>query len=114
MGLFSRRAFSNASGPHGYQSTGVCACCRREGLFSLARRLVYMTMGEEAFDFEMLDPGRDRAVRPWRQESDGLAAGAHGQTRHGHRRFDHGGESVRQDDSAELGGEGLQTLRLGE
>src|SRR5581483_5505368 len=42
MGLFSRLAFSKASGPHGYQSTGLWACCRRYGLFSPARRLVYV------------------------------------------------------------------------
>src|SRR5438067_4878962 len=36
IGLFSRRAFANASSPQGYQSTGLCACCRRYGDFSLA------------------------------------------------------------------------------
>lgn len=34
MGLFSFLAFSKASGPHAYQSTGLCACCNRYGLFS--------------------------------------------------------------------------------
>ena len=29
IGLFSRRAFSRASAPQGYQSTGSCACRRR-------------------------------------------------------------------------------------
>src|SRR5579871_242784 len=37
-GLSSRAAFANASSPHGYQSTGLCACCKRYGLFSAARR----------------------------------------------------------------------------
>src|SRR5579884_1130284 len=39
IGLFSLRARSSASGPHGYQSTGFSACCRRYGLVSCARRL---------------------------------------------------------------------------
>src|SRR5438128_11847008 len=39
IGLFSWRARSSASVPHGYQSTGLFACCRRYGLVSLARRL---------------------------------------------------------------------------
>src|ERR1700704_3751660 len=39
MGLSSRRAFSNASSAHGYQSTGLCACCCRYGLFSAIRWL---------------------------------------------------------------------------
>jgi len=34
-----RRADSNASGPHGYQSTGLSACCCRYGLVSAASRL---------------------------------------------------------------------------
>src|SRR5262245_9001197 len=38
IGLFSSRAFANASSPHGYQSTGLSACCRRYGLVSFARR----------------------------------------------------------------------------
>src|SRR5580693_5823465 len=40
MGLFSRRARSKAASPHGCQSTGLCACCSRYGLFSCDRRLV--------------------------------------------------------------------------
>src|SRR5438105_15907239 len=39
MGLSSRRAFSNASSLQGYQSTGLCACCCRYGLFSATKRL---------------------------------------------------------------------------
>src|SRR5688572_10969646 len=41
IGLSSRAARSSASGPHGYQSTGLWACCSRYGLVSLARRLVW-------------------------------------------------------------------------
>src|SRR6476469_174389 len=37
--FFSYLAFSNASGPHGYQSTGLWACWSRYGLDSLASRL---------------------------------------------------------------------------
>lgn len=29
MGLSSRFALSSASGPQGYQSTGLCLCCCR-------------------------------------------------------------------------------------
>src|SRR5215216_5598726 len=39
MSFFSLRARSNASGPHGYQSTGLYACWSRYGLVSSARRL---------------------------------------------------------------------------
>src|ERR671914_705761 len=38
IGLSSRVARSNASSPHGYQSTGLSACWRRYGLVSAARR----------------------------------------------------------------------------
>src|SRR6266853_4997185 len=47
IGLFSLRAFSNASLPHGYQSTGLCACWSRYGLVSLASRLVCVAMPSE-------------------------------------------------------------------
>src|SRR3954469_11817121 len=40
IGRSSARARSNASGPHGYQSTGLCACCNRYGEVSWIRRLV--------------------------------------------------------------------------
>src|SRR6266536_2133947 len=40
IGLFSSRALAKASAPHGYQSTGLCACWRRYGDFSRARRFV--------------------------------------------------------------------------
>src|SRR5678815_1156312 len=39
MGQSRVRASSKASSPHGCQSTGLCACWRRYGLFSCARRL---------------------------------------------------------------------------
>src|SRR6267378_729530 len=42
IGLSSFRAFSNAAGPHAYQSTGLWACCNRYGLFSWLRRFVCM------------------------------------------------------------------------
>jgi hypothetical protein len=32
IGLFSCLALANASSPHGYQSTGLCACWSRYGL----------------------------------------------------------------------------------
>src|SRR4051812_12934866 len=38
-GRSSRRAMANASSPHGHQSTGLSACCRRYGLGSSASRL---------------------------------------------------------------------------
>src|SRR5262245_37301562 len=38
MSFFSLRAFSNASGPQGYQSTGLCACCNKYGLLSFESR----------------------------------------------------------------------------
>src|SRR4029078_3866075 len=41
IGLFSDFARVSASGPHGYQSTGLCACCSRYGLVSPASRLVW-------------------------------------------------------------------------
>ena len=40
MGLFSALARSKASVAQGYQSTGLCACCSRYGLCSLASRLL--------------------------------------------------------------------------
>src|SRR5208283_4500943 len=43
MGLFSARAFSNASLFHANQSTGLCACWSRYGDFSRARRLVCLS-----------------------------------------------------------------------
>lgn len=41
INLFSFLAFSNASSPHGYQSTGFVACCNKYGDFSNAKRLVF-------------------------------------------------------------------------
>src|SRR3989442_3866294 len=40
MSFFSFLALANASGPQGYQSTGLWACCRRYGLVCWASRLV--------------------------------------------------------------------------
>src|SRR6266567_8123015 len=40
IGLSSCCAFCSASSLHGYQSTGLWACCRRYGLVSLMSRLV--------------------------------------------------------------------------
>src|SRR3990170_2062559 len=40
-GRFSLPAFSNASSPQGYQSTGLCACWSRYGLVSRKSRFVY-------------------------------------------------------------------------
>jgi membrane protease YdiL (CAAX protease family) len=40
MGLFSARALANASSFHANQSTGLCACCKRYGDFSRARRSI--------------------------------------------------------------------------
>ena len=39
MGLSSSLDRCSASSPHGYQSTGLLACCNRYGLVSLASRL---------------------------------------------------------------------------
>src|SRR3982750_477808 len=39
MGRFSARAAASASSPQGHQATGLCACCRRYGLVSVARWL---------------------------------------------------------------------------
>src|SRR5881275_2331270 len=40
IGLSSRFAAANASGPQGYQSTGLSLCWRRYGLVSWASRLL--------------------------------------------------------------------------
>src|SRR5215217_8953676 len=40
IGLSSLFERASASSPHGYQSTGLCACCKRYGLDSPARRFV--------------------------------------------------------------------------
>ena len=39
MGFSSARARANASSPHGYQKTGLAACCSRYGLVLPARLL---------------------------------------------------------------------------
>src|SRR6266851_2784593 len=40
IGLSSTLAFTKASSPHGYQSTGLWACCNKYGLVSLIKRFV--------------------------------------------------------------------------
>src|ERR1044072_3199241 len=45
MGRSSAFARSSASGPQGYQSTGLSLCCSRYGLVSFARRLGMMECG---------------------------------------------------------------------
>src|ERR1700730_8353863 len=42
MGLSSERERSRASGPHGYQSTGLCACWSRYGLVSWINLFVWL------------------------------------------------------------------------
>ena len=57
-GLFLRAAFWNASGPHGNQSTGLWACCRRYGDFSWMRRLVNLCSPFWWLTVESSFPGR--------------------------------------------------------
>src|SRR5512147_453361 len=63
-GLSSARARAKASSPHGYQSTGLCACCSRYGLVSRARRLV--NFGGEVIEGSAGKAGRSRlgSARP--------------------------------------------------
>src|SRR5205085_2535020 len=56
IGRFSLRAFSRASGPQAYQSTGLWACCFRYGLDSWIRRFV------KRGDGVMLAPGQEWAA----------------------------------------------------
>src|SRR5881275_322071 len=49
IGRSSRFARSSASSPHGYQSTGLCACCSRYGLVSPASRFVCVWVVMTAF-----------------------------------------------------------------
>src|SRR5688572_17842640 len=58
IGLFSARARANASSPHGYQSTGLCACCSRYGLVSRARR--FSLMPPSARERQVADRRPDR------------------------------------------------------
>src|SRR5215471_16868271 len=68
--LFSFFAFANASGPQGYQSTGLCACWSRYGLVSRASRFVFFGLGSFGGDLSAASPaGRVRqrasgAARP--------------------------------------------------
>src|SRR3954454_16364496 len=41
IGLSSLRDFANAAGPQGSHCTGLCACCRKYGLFSSISAFVY-------------------------------------------------------------------------
>src|SRR6188508_3040143 len=50
MGLSSAWARDNASGPHGYHSTGLSACCLRYGLDSVIRRLGTRSVDERSTD----------------------------------------------------------------
>src|SRR5665213_4512266 len=51
IGLSSRLARSSASGPHGYQSTGLPACWSKYGLVSSAKRLgIVRSVLERQFD----------------------------------------------------------------
>src|SRR5262245_16057397 len=63
--LFSFLAFANASGPHGYQSTGLWACCRRYGLDSFASRFAgcFGFSGGSAAKIDMPLANRTSTVR---------------------------------------------------
>src|SRR5215470_4540109 len=60
MGLSSARAFAKASSPHGYQSTGLCACCSRYGLVSRASR--FSLTDRSALEGQVADSGRHDAL----------------------------------------------------
>src|ERR1041384_5749372 len=62
IGLCSTRAFVKASSPHGYQSTGLCACCKRYGLVSCCSRLVCLCSLTLACPFSSPAPILTRAV----------------------------------------------------
>lgn len=51
-----------ASFPHGYQSTGLCACCNKYGDFSSIKRFVYGGM-DGAVDWECFSSGGSTAAR---------------------------------------------------
>src|SRR5579883_2788671 len=108
IGLFSRRAFSNAASPHGYQSTGLCACWRRYGLCSPASRFI-----EIPLLFECRERLRDALPRLGRRGSDRPPADSPGQARKPHRFLDDRRERVHPNRGAERIGERLQPLRLG-
>ena len=81
----ARRAAANASGPHGYQSTGLSRCWRRYGEVSVARRFTAATATDGTADVPGLRPdGVEPAV-----DVDDLAGG--------------GGEPVRQQGDAGAG-----------
>src|SRR5690554_4784655 len=62
IGLSCCRAAANASSPHAYQSTGLCACCSRYGLVSLMSRFVNV-----AEEVGVMAHGRGAAVVTWSQ-----------------------------------------------
>src|SRR5947207_10186394 len=77
IGLFSRRARVNASSPHGYQSTGLWACCSKYGLVSLARRFWLMGGFRSARERQRADGGGDDgAVDPDADAGAGLRVSA--------------------------------------
>src|SRR5436305_30474 len=59
-GLSSAAARSNASSPHGYQSTGLSWCCRKYGLVSSASRFMAPSYPHPSFfaDLPALYAGR--------------------------------------------------------
>ncbi len=108
MGLFSERAFSNASSPHGYQSTGLCACWRRYGLFWPARRFI-----DIPFSLEFCYGLGDLAAGRGRHGANRTAADAGGQPRQPHGLLYGAGERVQPHRGVERVGQCLQSLRFG-
>src|SRR5882762_8231299 len=74
IGLSSWRALANASSPHGYQSTGLCACCSRYGLVSRARRFSPTGLSLTG------DSARERQVADRRRQRVGARAYVHAGT----------------------------------
>src|ERR1041384_936585 len=97
IGRSSRLARSSASSPHAYQSTGLCACCKRYGLVSLMRRFGIEGSSQcisrdrpvrcVPFRFSVLEKNRLRRFMPDAEHgSNGVGYGA---------RFDHQHQSAR-------------------
>src|SRR5436305_4949740 len=62
-GLSSVLARSNASSPHGYQSTGLSLCCRRYGLVSSASRFMVPSYPHEnRVRYPLKIPGNPQVV----------------------------------------------------
>src|SRR6266542_4559540 len=84
IGLSSARALANASSPHGYQSTGLWACCKRYGLVSLISRLAMEPRFEESSEPLFGSPrfvspqGLVRASRPGPSDGRSLTASSAG------------------------------------